>query len=804
MKHIYTKIRNILLSILTLPLGGVGGGFSLGGVGGGFFLVVGGGLFSSCSEDTFSSVFGPEGSDIIQVGADAEGLVATSSVTTRAIGDGETKDAETVDWLVQPLKKGFDITYGKINGSTKSNERVAILKLKDDNKAAGKDYNVSSYGYAEYSFNYRGEDGTETTEPAVWYDNGYHYFEGVHVPDRLRYNGETNNIDQDNRSIQGASGLAAVVNLTTNQSNDKSTGTDNELGNYTLLAHYLGMPANTQIAATVARIKLPFRHRLAHVLAYILIDPSLMNGEAPTVIKGYKSTEAEKTAGKDDPNTSSIRFCNVDVLEGVHDDYDEDKKTHTLTPKWTKVRKAVPHFEKELETFKTYQSEEKTYYQGTTGFPATCPIGYEEVIYEKVPVYDLIVRPTYTSENNVMYDEDLTGTTKAAIANMTNQIDFTVSLDNGLTYEKNFVFDLDANYETIVYLKISREGVDYNESGSEKWVETEKSDDWYGVDNQNGHNLSDAGSSWQRAYYNTDLTYDDKITDGGFYDEDTSGEDGTKGQYVKTDTWQEYLLKAYQGGEHHGDYFVLANNITIDAGTLPSEGLIFTGHLDGYNTHVSRNYATITLLNAGSVVQCDDSKTDVLSKLYTDAEGTVSVPQLYWYKEIAQAPQRKTESIGRGEPILIDMSTTYPADLVTLEGQGKIILYKEGDEYKVYTTPTFYKKATAYLFAGLDGIYSTRQEDEETAGHAIYNQSWKWEANVHKEKGYWLPYRDVVGASATNTGWRAEVMNLTVIGGKLFKDDAVVTGFVQNCWEEASDGTKTKVTDHTPAYPKYK
>ena len=68
-----------------------------------------------------------------------------------------------------------------------------------------------------------------------------------------------------------------------------------------------------------------------------------------------------------------------------------------------------------------------------------------------------------------MYDDEGydNETSRAALAAKENQIDFLITLDNGLVYEKTFVFDLDANYETIVYLHITREGVDYNESGAE-------------------------------------------------------------------------------------------------------------------------------------------------------------------------------------------------------------------------------------------------------------------------------------------------------------------------------------------------
>ena len=95
------------------------------------------------------------------------------------------------------------------------------------------------------------------------------------------------------------------------------------------------------------------------------------------------------------------------------------------------------------------------------------------------------------------------------------------------------------------------------------------------------------------------------------------------------------------------------------------------------------------------------------------------------------------------------------------------------------------------LFAGLNGVYTTPQE-----GNAGYTGP--WEANVHKEGTYWLPYVDKV----TNKGWRAEVINLTVKGAPLFKEEgADITGHVQNC-KDGADGTH-KVTDHIPPLPKY-
>ena len=119
--------------------------------------------------------------------------------------------------------------------------------------------------------------------------------------------------------------------------------------------------------------------------------------------------------------------------------------------------------------------------------------------------------------------------------------------------------------------------------------------------------------------------------------------------------------------------------------------------------------------------------------------------------------------------------------------------------YIEYTRPErFYRiverQSGSALFAGLNGIYTTAQELNS-------NYAGVWEANVHQEtntttgKTYWLPWTDGV------TGWRAEVMNLTVKGAKLFQDGATITGNVQNC----KDGTlgTDKVTDHVPALPQY-
>lgn len=859
------------------------------------------------------------GGDIINVGLDLEDALELS-VTTRAGEQSQPVAAETVSWLVQPLMKGLDITYGSVGSNGEhQHSSVAILKLLPNESGDTPPYATDpNSGFAKYSFNYRDEDGSETSNPARWYDNGYHFFEGVHVPYRLRYTSSIDELTNNDRTVYEESNLAAVNNLTTDQHDDSATGSDNTLGNYTLLAHYLGMPANTRVAATVARIKLPFRHRLCRVRAYILIDPELMTNGQPAKIKGYANVETDKSKPfRDDPTTSSIRFCNVDVLGGVHDVYNSTTKIHTLTPTWVeKVRKVVPHFQEQIAQFHIKESGDKIWFEGSSNY-TSAPSNATEVTYANVPVYDLIIRPTYTSASNVMYDEDLGSMTKQQYAAKTNQIDFTVSLDNGLTYEKHVTIDLDANYQTIIYLRITHEGVDYNESGSEKWVERTHDDKWYGVDNQNGNTLSQAGSSWQRAYYNRTLNESDKITDGGFYDERTEGEDGTSGQYVSNDTWIKNFAQAYKGGAHHGDYFVLAKDIEIDARSLPDD-FVFTGHLDGFNTHYERAYHKITvtgtnkpwkeyivtedysisplydtkpdaeysdelghvfelpvlytkthhdavyysadelttidevsyvkssviyhpavpavLYEAGDIVKIGDKTYDKTTvnynsetqeySLYNDGEpghdkeakeGDIKVPAVEEYYSLYgdSAPehniQATTDTIK--EPAWDEYNEAHPSLTEVMTGSTVYYVRNEDESYSEYAKPSVLftmtqRKSGTALFAGLDGIYSTKQEDEEAAGRSIYNQTWKWEANVHKEGSYWLPYRDVTGTNPTNTGWRAEVLNLTVEGCSLFKTDAVITGNVENCKyvvdADVVDAVTHKVADHTPAMPKYK
>ena len=786
---------------------------------------------------------------IIEVGVETSGLTLISDLAplpaTRATGT--MQDAEKVSWLIQPLKQGLDITFGKV-GDT-SSARVAILKLLGGT-LYDQAYNTNPYsGYAEYSFNYRADDGNETNDKARWLDNGPHFFEGVHVPTRLRFSTDASELEKDRTNFNGVASVAAVKYLTTNQSRDNSTGDDNSLGNYTLLAHYLGMPANTRISATVERIKLPFRHRLAHVMAYIIIDPEL-----DTKIKGYNvvyDAEQQTITQGDDPNTSAIKFCNVDVLRGVHDVYDENTRLHRLTPQWAeRVRKVTPHFYGEEKTMVVYKSAKETIYPRSAKYAqvAASPAGYEAVTYTRVPIYDLIVRPTYTSYDNVMYDEEGYTDERArqALADRINQIDFLITLENGLTYEKHFEFDLDANYETVVYLHVSKEGVDYNASGAEIWDETSRNDDWYGIDNKNGHTLSQAGSSWQRAYTRRNDGYinngGDKVTDGGFYDEGTTGEDDATGQYLSEKTWIKYFSEAYEGGAHHGDYFNLSLDMTIDARMLP-DNFVFTGHLNGFGEDDSK-YHTITLTNTGTpwkeyVETVDYSSPDSLydtkpAEAYSNIETTpFALPQLYT-KTHHEAVYYTADDIVKVDGKTYDKSTldyvlqpttegvykwvvrddskeakvgdlktpaydTYPAATPTVEQvmTGTTTYYtRDGATYTPYVKPTVLYRIKQHtsctaLFAGLNGTYTTPQEDNpDYAG--------PWLANVHKEGAYWLPYVDKV----TNKGWRAEVINLTVKGAPLFKEEgADITGHVQNC-KDGADGTH-KVTDRIPPLPKY-
>ncbi len=362
---------------------------------------------------------------------------------------GVTRAAATdegMGWLSEALKQGLNLSYYQTGDATKQQVK---LKLED----AG-NYSLTADG-----------------EPAKWLGNGAHVFEGTYVPDGLM-----------------------------------SEGTPT----YADLSHYTATPPATKIAATVGRITIPLQHRLARVVAYVLIDDTMHT------------------------RISELHFCNVQTLKNVANGQ----------PVWQKARKVAPNY---LDVQKIEENVEQA-----KGFT-------------KAPCYDLIVRPTYTHKDSVMYDEP--DPTEAAGENFENAIDFELKLANGLEYEKHFEFDLNANNETVVYLHVTPERIDYNSAGSRLWKEISYADDYYGVDNPE-HTLSIAGSSWQRAYTNSSADY--PITDGEKY----------TNQYVSAADWKEKLSQANKDGACHGDYFILSEDITIDTDELP-ENFVFTGHLDG-------------------------------------------------------------------------------------------------------------------------------------------------------------------------------------------------------------------------------
>lgn len=522
------------------------------------------------------------------------GGVNTDPMVTTATVTRSAVAAETLDWLKEGLTQGMNMQYYK----EASAKQKAILKLEADG-----------------TYSMKTPDGIV----CKWLDNGKHAFEGVYVPSGLKAQNTTQNYDD--------------------------------------LIHYTAIPPSTEIAATVGKITIPLQHRLARVLAYVLIDQS-MNAK----LKGYDASNynAEET---------KLRFCNVKTLNYVD---------ANGLPVWKEERKAIPHYlgEYSVKLYKDKSSGKLIFptdddWQGAQeDYTANGDKNYTCSDYGKVPCYDLIVRPTYTvaeEGTNVMYDEAV------PTAEGKNNIDFELTLDNDLEYEKQFTFDLNANDETVVFLRVSPERIDYNSAGSRLWKESANHDNYYGVNNQNGNNLSKAGSSWQRAYTNS--TLDTGVTDGHFYNADSEDEEA---QYVDDSKWIEMLLQAYKGGTHHGDYFILKKDITINTNDyeFPSD-FTFTGHLDALDH-------TITITGS-----------------------------------------------------------------------------------------------RAYLFNGLNGTYKTKQEDDKNAA---------WEANVHLEGDTWVP----------TTGWRAEVVNMTLSAGKMFKDGATITGYVNNCKD--ADGA---VANHTPAIPTY-
>ena len=478
------------------------------------------------------------------------------------------------------------------------------------------------------------------------------------------------------------------------------------------------MPKDQVINATVQRVLLPFQHRLARVFAYILIDPEMKG----VTLEGYKKDANGNAQETEDATTTSLRFENVKVLDYVEKKQNATTNLFDYTPHWAEARKVIPHFraelgsinvkgenlndnfilfkktstdefvtcdnpEKWIAAYNSYNDALKKYYtdnsidaESATSEQkkaakayAEAESGYIMTNYGKVPVYDIIVRPTYNKDTDIMYDE------KDPNENITNSIDFTLKLSNGLEYEKRFKFDLNPNQMTVVYLRINREQIDYNTSGAEKWISNAFVDGYYGVNNENGNRLSLAGGSWQRAYRNSKRSEPDNITDGSDYNEDKEEDHitGENGQYISDEKWIARFFEAKEGGSHHGDYFILDKDITISASSIPDD-FVFTGHLDG------RGH-TITISAA------------------SPGEG-------------GEGPSTRDEDIGSGGG-----SASKP-----------------------------------YLFAGLNAHYTTAQENAEDPKNVT------WEANVHKENGKWVPV----------AGYRAEVLNTTVSGARMFKAGA--------------------------------
>lgn len=777
-------------------------------------------LLVGCKDLLTDDISDITGNRTIKVG----GVVSDDILTiqTRAGETTDTVRAETVDWLKGALRHGLDITYSNLDSEGKhviGNQHVAILKW------TGNIHETSKRG--DYTFKYKigGQD-------AEWYDNGPHYFEGEYVPAKIRTTGT---------DIQ-------AINLTTNQSDDRdytytvdSNGTEHtsgEIGNYTLLSHYVGMPPNWTTSATVDQVLLPFKHRLARVIAYILIDPELKDksGLHTAQLKGYKKDASGNDVSTEDPTTTELRFANVKVLEKVQEvvaDANSDAAS-ALTPVWTEARRVIPHFETELtqsvnnkqelavpndasEAEKTeaqkgfivytrkrdekpFHPREDGWYEAHKDYIKNGPnSAYTQKVYKTVPVYDVIVRPTYQTTDDVMYDEagyynndkTINESALTELAKEENSIEFEMMLNNDLVYTKKFDFDLNANQQTIVYITIDRERIDYDESTSEKWISTNTTDNYYGVNNDLGHNMSMAGSSWQRAFRNS--AFNPGVTDGNNYGAKENGE--YVGQYVDDATWIKAFAQAYQGGEHHGDYFILDNNITIDATLLP-DNFVFTGHLDG------RGH-TITVKKLGASWSEDHYQYDVTTDytqnpLYEkvgDNYIVFSLPTLY---RANYYTQEEIDNASDGDPAYgkttSDIKEFIQVTPTIAEAMAGTYYIYTNDVYSIYVKPSALyayvnhpipHTSGSSLFAGLNATYTTAQENavnptakDPTTGLPLIT----WEANVHKEGNYWVPV----------AGYRAELYNTTLSGGTFFPagtvfdgslTNNVVTGYIYNCWE---------------------
>lgn len=688
--------------------------------------------------------------------------------------------AELVPWLKTPLSEGLDVFYGLRE------------KFLNDNKNAKLKW-VESGGTGEYTFHYAG-----TTDPAQWRGNGSHLFRGVYVPSAVRATGDTPPTKRPWVSDQSP----------------EATTENSATTNYDHLNHYLAMRANLQIAATLGRIQLPYHHRLARVLTVVLIDPELSIEEGQRMtLRGYNA------GGKDNPQSTWIRMDRVDVLDYVSSS-PAARAEGSVTmwhPRWTTARNVTPHFfgevgsldkdfnelYKDLLVFRDTKTDD-LYFPTTDAWNAmrntylACYDKYKDtytvqaeleaiikketgltcINYGKAPCYDLILRPTYTSEAMVMYDEaeniDL-GTTRKDLAAKTNGITYVVELSNGLRYSERIDIDLDAGYQTVVYLRIDREQVDFNQTVAEEWREVKKEDGYYGVNNQHGDRLSIAGGSWQRAYRVGNL--DVPITDGSEYNENNHPDHYQKpegeqrdGQYLSEDSWKKAFFAATEGGKHHGDYFVLTQDITIDVAEIPAN-FVFTGHLDGRGhtitltgTRPSDSGTTGGGTEEGGTTPGEGGSSGETGSAggATPGEGNTLSEEGGSSGETGGASAGTgtegagTEGSGTTGGSESSGSTGTGSEGST--GSGSTGGTEEGGG-TTPSTPT--PEAVRYLFDGLNGTY------EAAAGTA----------NVHTEKG---------GVLVPLKGYRAELMNVTIIGGHLFNPAATTkTGYVVGCSDES-------------------
>ncbi len=685
--------------------------------------------------------------------------------------------AELVPWLKTPLSEGLDVFYGLRE------------KFLNDNKNAKLKW-VESGGTGEYTFHYAG-----TTDPAQWRGNGSHLFRGVYVPSAVRATGDTPPTKRPWVSDQSP----------------EATTENSATTNYDHLNHYLAMRANLQIAATLGRIQLPYSHRLARVLTVVLIDPELSKEEGQRVtLKDY-----DKTKGKYDPTNTSIWMDRVDVLDYVSSSPTTrgEEAVTMWHPRWTTARNVTPHFFGEVGSLdKDFQKlhddllvfrDTKTddlYFPTTDGWNAmrntykACYDKYQGmpqaeleaqikketgltcINYKQAPCYDLILRPTYTSEAMVMYDEaeniDL-GTTRKELAALTNGITYVVELSNGLRYTERIDIDLDAGYQTVVYLRIDRDQVDFNQTVAEEWRMVTEADGYYGVNNQHGDRLSIAGGSWQRAYRVGNL--DVPITDGSKYNENGNPDHYQKpegeqrdGQYLSEDSWTKAFFAATEGDKHHGDYFVLTQDITIDVSAIP-ENFVFTGHLDGRGHTItltgtrrpSDSGTTGGGTEEGGTTPGEGGSSGETggASAGTGTEGSGSEGSTTGGTEGSGSTGGGTTGAGSESGSTGSGSTGGSESSGTTggsEGSGSTGGTEEGGTTPSTPTP----EPVRYLFDGLNGTY------EAAAGTA----------NVHTENGRLVPLK----------GYRAELMNVTIKGGHLFNPAATTTtGYVVGCSDES-------------------